>query len=108
MLLTRATVYTTAEDKAIGVTVQELLDLIRFEKVTIIDVREPWELRTEGKIAGSINIPGETDKQGNIPVLGRHENHSLPYMDSNGVIESKSKWNPLLENRSFRDKRDGS
>lgn len=47
-----------AEDKAIGVTVQELLDLIRFEKVTIIDVREPWELRTEGKIAGSINIPG--------------------------------------------------
>ena len=45
-----------AGEKPIGVTVKELLKLIRSGAVTIIDVRERWELETEGKIAGSINI----------------------------------------------------
>ena len=42
----------------IGVTVTQLYDLIKSRNVTMIDVRNPWELRQEGKIAGSINIPG--------------------------------------------------
>eukprot|EP00112_Aurelia_sp_Birch-Aquarium-sp1_P009580 Seg2092.9 transcript_id=Seg2092.9/GoldUCD/mRNA.D3Y31 product="Thiosulfate sulfurtransferase/rhodanese-like domain-containing protein 3" protein_id=Seg2092.9/GoldUCD/D3Y31 len=42
----------------IGVTVTQLYELIKATQVTIIDVRNPWELRQEGKIAGSINIPG--------------------------------------------------
>ncbi|XP_065056131.1 thiosulfate sulfurtransferase/rhodanese-like domain-containing protein 3 isoform X1 [Rhopilema esculentum] len=46
------------EEPPIGVTVEQLFELMRSEDVTLIDVREPWELSVMGKIAGSTNIQG--------------------------------------------------
>ena len=57
-----------SNERQIGVNVEELFELIRSHKVTIIDVRMPWELKQEGKIAESINIPGE--KVARLELLG--------------------------------------
>ncbi len=42
-------------------TAEELMKMLKDKsiEVTVIDVRNPWELEQEGKIAGSINIPCE-------------------------------------------------
>ncbi len=42
-------------------TAEELMKMLKDKsiEVTVIDVRNPWELEQEGKIAGSINIPRE-------------------------------------------------
>lgn len=41
------------------VTYEQLKVLLAGQKSTVIDVREPWELREYGVIPGSINVPCE-------------------------------------------------
>ncbi|XP_029360786.1 thiosulfate sulfurtransferase/rhodanese-like domain-containing protein 3 [Echeneis naucrates] len=40
-----------------AVTYEQLKQLLASQKVLVIDVREPWELREYGFIPGSINVP---------------------------------------------------
>uniref|UniRef100_UPI00398EA74F thiosulfate sulfurtransferase/rhodanese-like domain-containing protein 3 n=1 Tax=Pristiophorus japonicus TaxID=55135 RepID=UPI00398EA74F len=40
-----------------SVTYQELKQLLKSNKIVVIDVREPWELKETGQIPGSINVP---------------------------------------------------
>lgn len=44
------------------VTYEQLKVLLASQKSTVIDVREPWELREYGIIPGSINVPCECFK----------------------------------------------
>lgn len=46
-----------SNEQNVGVSVEELFNLILKHDVTLVDVRMPWELKKEGKIATSINIP---------------------------------------------------
>ena len=46
-----------SNEENIGVSVEVLLNLLVSHEVTLVDVRMPWELKKEGKIAVSINIP---------------------------------------------------
>ncbi|XP_067882095.1 thiosulfate sulfurtransferase/rhodanese-like domain-containing protein 3 [Heterodontus francisci] len=39
------------------VTYKELKQLLKSNKIVVIDVREPWEIKAYGQIPGSINVP---------------------------------------------------
>lgn len=46
-----------SSSKGIDVSYEQLKQLLAAGTASVIDVREPWELREYGNIPGSINVP---------------------------------------------------
>lgn len=46
-----------SSSKGVDVSYEQLKQLLAAGTASVIDVREPWELREYGNIPGSINVP---------------------------------------------------